>query len=405
MIEPIALSSLFFWGLVMKKVNIKDIIRKVVSGKRGIILLVVLLFVVSTTVTFFIAQSVKRGNRSETAISDTDITPTPVETEEPGSEDDETETGDGSEEDITPSPTPVEKAIDFKFPKEGTRPVAVMIDNETDAVLPQGGLGLAQIVYEALVEYGDTRYMALFWDNLPDYIGPVRSSRHYFLDYSMEYDAIYTHIGWSDYAYRDLQLFEIDNIDGVMGNAGGVFWDLTNDKSNYHDSYTSRERLEKFIQKAEYSMTTDKKLPLAYNTGDVTYENGESAKEIFIKYSVSSNCGYYYDEEQKNYKRTRLGEYQIDRNTNEVIRAKNIIILFVENKTIEGDKYGRQQLYTTGSGKGYYITNGVKQDITWVKSFRTSQTRYLDANNNEIKLNPGQTWIQIVPPNADVRIK
>jgi len=234
----------------------------------------------------------------------------------------------------------------------------------------------------------------------------VRSARHYFLDYAMEYDAIYTHIGWSDYAYRDLQIYKIDNIDGVMSNAYGVFWDLTKEKSNYHDSYTSRERINKFLENSEYSLTTEKSLPLKYNAEDVTYENGESAKEVFIKYSVSSSCGYYYDEEAKNYKRTRLGEFQIDRNTNKVIRAKNILILFVENKTIDGDKYGRQQLYTTGNGKGYYISNGVKQDIIWVKNFRSSQTKYYyDSSKEEVTINPGQTWIQIVSPNADVRIR
>jgi len=386
----------------MKKFKIK-------LNKRGVIILVIaLLFIVSATATFFIAQSVKRSKEADTAISDPDISPepTPTSTEdtEPGDEDADPGS-DENTEDITPSPTPVKKATDFNFPVEGTRPIAVMIDNEGKEVLPQGGLGLAQVVYEALVEYGDTRYMALFWDNLPDYIGPVRSSRHYFLDYAMEYDAIYTHIGWSDYAYRDLAFYNIDNIDGVMPETYGVFWDLTNDKSNYHDSYTNRERITKFLEKTEYSLTTEQTLPFSYNTEDVTYENGESAREIFIKYSLYSTCGYYYDEEQQNYKRTRLGEFQIDRNTNEVIRAKNIIILFVQNKTIEGDKYGRQQLYTTGSGKGYYISNGVKQDITWVKTFRTSKTKYLDENNNEITINPGQTWIQIVPVDADIRIR
>lgn len=386
----------------MKKFKIK-------LNKRGVIILVIaLLFIVSATATFFIAQSVKRSKEADTAISDPDIspepTPTGTEDTEPGDEDADPGS-DENTENITPSPTPVKKATDFNFPVEGTRPIAVMIDNEGKEVLPQGGLGLAQVVYEALVEYGDTRYMALFWDNLPDYIGPVRSSRHYFLDYAMEYDAIYTHIGWSDYAYRDLAFYNIDNIDGVMPETYGVFWDLTNDKSNYHDSYTNRERITKFLEKTEYSLTTEQTLPFSYNTEDVTYENGESAREIFIKYSLYSTCGYYYDEEQQNYKRTRLGEFQIDRNTNEVIRAKNIIILFVQNKTIEGDKYGRQQLYTTGSGKGYYISNGVKQDITWVKTFRTSKTKYLDENNNEITVNPGQTWIQIVPVDADIRIR
>lgn len=387
----------------MRKIRIK-------LNKRGVVILVTLLFALSAATTFIIAQSIKRNNTPETAISDADISPEPTPAEIEDLDPDSEETGADSEENteditITPSPQPVKKAIDFDFPEEGVRPIAVMIDNEGSEVLPQGGLGQAQIVYEAITEYGDTRYMALFWNNLPDYIGPVRSARHYFLDYAMEYDAIYTHIGWSEYAYHDLYLYNIDNIDGVMSEAYGVFWDLTKDRSNFHDSYTNRERLNKFLEKSEYSLTTEKPFPLTYNTEDVTYENGDSAKEVFIKYSINSTCGYYYDEEEKDYRRTRLGEFQKDRNTDNTIRAKNIIILFVDNKPIEGDKYGRQQLYTTGTGNGYYISNGVKQDITWVKSFRSSQTKYLDANKKELTINPGQTWIQIVSPSADVRIR
>lgn len=381
---------------------------KIKLNKRGVIILVALLFIVSTATTFLIMQAVKRNKTpDETTVGLSDITPEPspiIDDTEPEDDEDNGDT-EIDETEITPSPTPVQKASNFDFPEEGRRPIAVMIDNEGSEVLPQGGLAQAQVVYEALTEYGATRYMALFWDNLPDHIGPVRSSRHYFLDYAMEYDSIYTHIGWSDYAYRDLELYKIENIDGVMENAYGVFWDLTTDSSNYHDSYTNRERLEKFIKKEEYSLETEKKLPLTYSSEDAVNLNGDSAEEIFIKYSVNSTCGYYYDEEERNYKRTRLGEFHIDRNTSETIRAKNIIILFVDNRLIDGDKYGRQQLQTTGGGNGYYISNGVKQDITWVKPLRTSQTRYLDADKKELVLNPGQTWIQIVPKNADIRIK
>ena len=388
----------------MMKRKRKKIRIKFKLNKRGVIILVALLFLVSTGTTFLIMQSVKRNKApDDTTVSIGDITPEPspiidgTEVENDG----DTENDDV---DITPSPTPVQKASNFDFPEEGRRPIAVMIDNEGSEVLPQGGLAQAQVVYEAITEYGATRYMALFWDNLPDYIGPVRSSRHYFLDYAMEYDSIYTHIGWSDYAYRDLDLFGIDNIDGVMEDVYGVFWDLTTDKSNYHDSYTNRERLDKYIKKALYSLETEKKLPLTYNSEDLVNIKGDKAEEVFIKYSVYSTCGYYYDEVERNYKRTRLGEFHIDRNTNDTIRTKNIIILFVDNNLIEGDKYGRQQLHTTGGGNGYYISNGIKQDITWIKTFRSSQVKYLDADKKELVLNPGQTWIQIVSPKAEVRV-
>ena len=65
------------------------------------------------------------------------------------------------------------------------RPIAVMIDNHKDA-WPQAGLNKAYMVYEIIVEGGETRLMALFKGVDLEKIGPVRSARHYFIDYAME---------------------------------------------------------------------------------------------------------------------------------------------------------------------------------------------------------------------------
>ena len=53
--------------------------------------------------------------------------------------------------------------------------------------------------------------MAVFKDKDVSLIGPVRSSRHYFLDYALESDAIYAHYGWSTYApvsYTHLDVYK-----------------------------------------------------------------------------------------------------------------------------------------------------------------------------------------------------
>ena len=99
--------------------------------------------------------------------------------------------------------------LNFTLPKEGIRPYAVMIDNEGTRPLPQGGIYLAQIIYEIVVEGGTTRLMPVFWDKDPSMIGPVRSSRHYFIDYAMEHDAIYVHFGYSPMAMQDLKKYKI----------------------------------------------------------------------------------------------------------------------------------------------------------------------------------------------------
>jgi len=375
----------------MKKIKIK-------LNKRGKIILIALLFSLSTVITVILIGAFRSPNNDQQSVaSETDVTPAPEQNNESETEDSDIELT------ITPTPKPDKSEENFVFPKQGVRPIAVMIDNEGSKVLPQGGIGIAQIVYEMIVEYGDTRYMALFWDNLPDMIGPVRSARHYFIDYLLEYDAIYAHIGGSDYAYKDLQQYEIESIDGVL-DGSSAYWDLTLERNNYHDSYTKPERLKKYIEKAGYSMETEISFPLLYHEKDTDLPGEMTAEEVFIKYHKNSTCGFYYDPKAKNYKRTRQGEYQIDRNTNEVILAKNIIIMFVRNEPISGDKQGRQNVFTVGNGEGFYITNGKAQKIKWSKGSRTAQTKYRDEKGNDIVLNPGQTWIQVVPLDTDVKI-
>ena len=69
-----------------------------------------------------------------------------------------------------------------------------MIDNIFTAT-PQAGLDQADVVIEALVEGGVTRYMAIFHSREPGVIEPVRSARTPFLYWASEYDALYVHVG------------------------------------------------------------------------------------------------------------------------------------------------------------------------------------------------------------------
>ena len=92
-----------------------------------------------------------------------------------------------SEEETTEPVAVEEKQVQIF--KGNDRPIAVMIDNHSGA-WPQAGLNQAYMVYEIIVEGGETRLMALFKDVDLEKIGPVRSARHYFIEYAMENDAI-----------------------------------------------------------------------------------------------------------------------------------------------------------------------------------------------------------------------
>lgn len=282
------------------------------------------------------------------------------------------------------------------------RPIAVMIDNHNQA-WPQAGLNKAYLVYEAIVEGGETRLMALFKGVTVDKIGPVRSSRHYFLDYAMENDAIYAHFGWSPQAQSDITKYSIDNINGIT-ESESTFWRVK-DKAAPHNAVTSTEALLKAAKSKGYKTTSDKKSVLNYTTDEVNLEDGQGATSVTIPHSTLQTVKYEYDEQNQVYKRYARKKAQTDWDTGNSITTKNIIITFCDNYTLpDSEDKGRQGLKNTGTFDGYYITNGKAIKIKCIKEARNTQTKYQDLQGNEIKVNDGNTWINICPKDAKVVI-
>lgn len=283
------------------------------------------------------------------------------------------------------------------------RPIAVMIDNHNGA-WPQAGLNQAYLVYEIIVEGGETRLMALFKGVNVDKIGPVRSSRHYFLDYAMENDAIYAHYGWSPQAESDIKRFSINNLNGIT-ESETTFWRVK-DKSAPHNAVTSTDAILKAAKAKKYKTTSTKESVLNYVTDDVKLEDGQGATSVIIPHSTLQTVKYEYDEENQVYKRYARNKAQTDWDTGNSVTTKNIIITFCDNYELDDvENKGRQGLKNIGTFDGYYITNGKAIKIKCIKEERNTQTRYEDLKGNEIEVNDGNTWINICPKDADVKIE
>lgn len=287
--------------------------------------------------------------------------------------------------------------------KGNDRPIAVMIDNHDDA-WPQAGLQKAYMVYEIIVEGGETRLMALFKgvDDV-EKIGPVRSARHYFIDYAMENDAIYVHFGESPQASSDIKKYSIAEIDGISED-GTTFWRVK-DKKAPHNAVTSMENLIKSAKNKNFRMTSSEESVLNYVADEVNLEEGQGAVSVTIPHSQLQTVKYEYDEENKVYERFARKEAQVDWDTDEPITVKNIIITFCDNYTLsDAENKGRQGLKNIGTFDGYYITNGKAIKIKCIKNARDEKTVYQDLNGNEIDVNDGNTFVHICPTDADVEI-
>ncbi|WP_427339555.1 DUF3048 domain-containing protein [Caloranaerobacter sp. DY30410] len=280
------------------------------------------------------------------------------------------------------------------------RPVAVMYDNHPGARW-QSGISQAEIVYEFLVEGNYTRYMALFLINEPELIGPVRSARPYFITTLLEYDPVYVRCGGSEAAKADVKKLKIADIDALTSSKK-VFWRYNKTgKRKPHDLYTSMEVIRKTQKERKYRLKGNFEA-FEFNKEDTDLD-GIQANTVKIEYFKNNTTKYVYDEENRVYKRYKDGKLHIDELDKSIVTAKNIIIQRAKTKVI--DSYGRLAIELVGKGKGIYITNGKAIDIVWEKKTRGSKTLYFDLSGNRIKLNPGNTWIQVVKPNTKVTIE
>ena len=303
---------------------------------------------------------------------------------------------------VTDTNIQTEEKLKIIDTSSNSRPIAVMINNFKDAVPNHAGLQDAYITYEMVVEGGLTRLMALFKDQSTSKIGSVRSSRHYFLDYVMENDAIYTHFGYSTIAQNDIASLGINNVNGLVDSG---FWrDTTLNVAYEHTAFTNIENILNVANSKGYRITTEQKNLLNYSLSEIDLSKKNDsivANQVNINYSNSQNTSYTYDSSIKAYKRFINGNAHTDAITKNQYTVKNIIVTKIENYSLDGYL---QDLKNIGTGDGYYITNGYAVPIKWSKTSRESQTIYTYLNDEEINVNDGNTFIQIQPINEQLTI-
>lgn len=301
------------------------------------------------------------------------------------------------DESTTPAQEEVKK-VQVIDEESKSRPYAVMINNNSAVWKYQSGMNQAYIVYEMVVEGGITREMALFRDSSVEKIQSIRSSRHYFLDYALENDAIYVHWGWSPRAQWEIPSRNVNNINGLTYEGTYFFRDKTVKASLEHRGYTTMDSLKKATERLKYRTTTEKGVLLKYNAESIDLSSkGEvvDAKYVEVPYSGSYRAKFFYDEETKLYKKSQNNTQMIDYTSKERYTTKNIILYNVGYTTM--DSYGRQDMQNTGSGSGYFISEGKAVPITWSKETHDSRTIYKYSDGSELIVNDGTTYIGLQP--------
>ncbi len=278
------------------------------------------------------------------------------------------------------------------------RPYAIMFNN-IKLASPQSGTSEAAILYEALVEGGITRLMGIFGNPNTDRIGSVRSARHYFVSFADEYDAIFVHYGQTTYATKKISELGIDTLSGLSSLGETVFYRDKSIKAP-HNAFASEEGILKGtkIKGYETEYPQDYEGHFSFYDEDTDINSDQKVEKITLKFSNYASPYLTYDSEKKSYKRYQFDKEHIDYNTGKQLTFKNIIVQFVKEWDIDQHDYQTMDI-ENAEGKGYYITNGKKVDITWKKNESTRKMRYYDEQGKELTINPGKTYIAVFPNN------
>lgn len=299
---------------------------------------------------------------------------------------------------------PVKASLNVPSPLSGVlvnpllakRPITgVMVENSHDA-RPQSGLQDAGVVYEAIAEAGITRFLTLYQEGTPQYVGPVRSLRPYYIDWATPFDASIAHVGGSPAALSQIRSGGKD-LDQFFNSAS--YWRQAT-RPAPHNVYTSFNLLDALNESKGY---TTSKLTSWDRKKDSKLKLPTVKSIDFSISSLDFNVHYDYDPVTNTYARSEGGHPHIvtvsESDTAGVqLKPKVVIALITSLGNGELDASGAYYSdYTvSGSGQALVFQDGGVTIGNWSKADRASQIQFTNSTGVKIKLNAGQTWITVL---------
>ena len=290
------------------------------------------------------------------------------------------------------------------------RPIALMVDCEVES-LPNYEIAECDIVYELMNSTANDRVTRLMcirkdWNNI-EQMGNIRSTRPTNIALAGEYNAILVHDGGPVYINDFIAKAYCDHLSGGFARV-----DLG--RADFYEEFITSGQLEDRIQAAGFSSTYNAYAPMRdthflfrdYGTDmtptEMGYTNAQTATNVKIPTFKHTQSNLRYNESTGTYDFYLYGNLQQDGEDNEVVSFENVILQCTDYYVYDEHGYLIYLYYNQENTTGYYITNGEAIKITWSKAVSNEKldyeiTKYYDENGNEIEINPGKTYIALVP--------
>ena len=280
---------------------------------------------------------------------------------------------------------------------------AIMIENSIDA-RPQSGLDQAGVVFEAIAEGGVTRFMGVFQDTQPSYIGPVRSARPYYIEWALGFDAAYAHVGGSPDALADLVSWNVRNIDQFANSSA---FQRISSRYAPHNVYTSISQLNTVETAKGWTSSNFKGFARKTDSPEKTPTASS------ISFSLSGpvyNPSFTYNPTTNNYTRSENGSvHNVVSQTGVLTPITPKVVVALVTPLGQGALDSSGAYYSDynvlGSGQAMIFQDGKETTANWNKKNLSDQITFTDNSGNPVKINAGQTWLTAVASFSNVSYK
>jgi hypothetical protein len=247
--------------------------------------------------------------------------------------------------------------------------------------------------------------MMIFQDQLPDSIGPVRSSRYYYIAWAAEWKAVYAHVGGSPQAMETLRQ---KGNGQLVYNADefrwGRYFHRISERNSPHNMYTEGKSLRQLARRVGADDGPMK--PVWKFADDAPLAERPKGGTIVVKYPTNT-IKYNYDRKTNTYYRgvTREAK-QVDAATGERVHPKNVVVMRMQFGPLNDGHPNKHRLEATvvGKGKAWIATNGKTIEGTWRKKSLTAPTLFYDEAGHQVTLTVGQTFIQVIAQSGNYSV-
>jgi hypothetical protein len=265
-----------------------------------------------------------------------------------------------------------------------TRPaLSVKIENAPEA-RPQTGLQNADVVYEQIVEYGITRFMAVFNSNIPPVVGPIRSGRIMDPDLSAPLGGIFVYSGGIQATEDAIKATPGVNVIVDTGSGTALFRD--NSKAAPHNLYGHTDQL-----LAAGGKPTPPPPLFQYLPAKVPFPGQANVNAFTIKYDPMFGAPTYTWDAAIGAWRRSVGLAPFMTTDGGQVAPNNVIIQFV-GSYLQSPEAG--SFNTIGNGDAWVFSAGKLIKGKWSRTSQAAPTQFTDASGAPIRLTPGRTWVE-----------